>query len=61
MKEYIYNGTKCNANQFRDICLDAFPCLQHSRKRTIFEAIKRLAAKKGKAKALEFVSKVIEL
>lgn len=60
MREYIYNGTKCNTNEFRNICLDAFPCLQHSRKRTIFENIKRLAAK-GNTKALEFVSKVIEL
>lgn len=60
MKAYSYNGTTYTANEFRNICLDAFPGLQHSRKRTIFEGIKRLAAK-GNTKALEFVSKVIEL
>lgn len=60
MKAYSYNGTTCNANEFRAICLEVFPCLRHSRKCTIFEGIKRLAAK-GNTKAIEFISKVIEL
>ena len=59
MKTYIYESRLVDANEFRTICLDKFPCLRYSRKRTIWEAIKRLA-EKGNQKAIEFRSKVVE-
>jgi hypothetical protein len=60
MKAYNYNGTTYNAKDFRTVCLLTFPGLQYSRKHTIYENIKRLAAA-GNEKAAAFVAKVIEL
>lgn len=60
MKTYNYNGTIYNAKDFRTVCLLAFPGVQHSRKRTIYTNIKRLASA-GNERAAAFVAKVIEL
>ena len=59
MKTYIYNGVSMDANEFRTLCLNAFPGLRYSRKRTILENIKRMA-EKGNKKAIDFCGKVVE-